>query len=356
MTPHLSKTLSNVRTVSITNSVTHIYHLHLVLMLSRPDFLEKQIVTIMSQDLKEIQLKNSNLIVTHEGKIINQVSLLKIFAIFIIGECTITSQLIRQLQQHQIIIYLITKNLRPITMIGNSLQWNYILRSYQYHHTTDQQLRMSQWLIANKITNQLALLQWIRIKNAQTQDAIIKIKALIMQVNICDNQASLRGLEGNAAKLFFQCRYEPLWRYRRAPRTREDVINSLLDIWYSYLYGIIESNLSLYGFDVYQGFYHTLFYERKSLVCDMIEPLRCLIDHTIIKAWNLWQIQDKRFVCKDNERVPKDRPSRIKISSVFLKAILAHKSEIFDYVKSYYRYVMSDWVIVEFPYFSLLSE
>jgi len=310
----------------------------------------------MSQDLKTLQLKNSNLIVTHDGKIINQVSLLKIFCIFVIGECTITSQLIRQLQQHQIGIYLVTKNLRPVTMIGNSLQGNYILRWYQYHLTTDQQLRMTQWLIANKLTNQLSLLQSIRTKNEQTHNAITKIKSLITQVSTCDNQSSMRWLEGNAAKLFFQSRYEPLWWYRRAPRTREDVINTLLDIGYSYLYGIVESNLSLYGFDVYQGFYHTLFYERKSLVCDMIEPLRCLIDHTILKAWNLWQIQDKRFVCTNNERVPKDRPSRIKISSVFLKAILAHKSEIFDYIKAYYRYVMSDWAVSEFPLFNLWSE
>gem|GEM_PF-2717084 len=128
MIQHLNKTQSNVSTVSITNYAILIYLLALVAMLSRPDFLEKQIVTVMSQDLKTLQLKNSNLIVTHDGKIINQVSLLKIFCIFVIGECTITSQLIRQLQQHQIGIYLVTKNLRPVTMIGNSLQGNYILR------------------------------------------------------------------------------------------------------------------------------------------------------------------------------------------------------------------------------------
>ena len=123
----LSKTLASVLSVSIVNSAIPIYPVHLV-MLSRPDFLHKQIITIMSQDLKHLQIKNSNMTVMHDGKLINQVSLLKIFCIYVIGECTISSRLIRQLSQHQIIIYLVTRNFKPVAVIGNSLQGNYILR------------------------------------------------------------------------------------------------------------------------------------------------------------------------------------------------------------------------------------
>jgi len=98
---------------------------------------------------------------------------------------------------------------------------------------------------------------------------------------------SLRGLEGNASKLFFSAYFKEIGRHRRAPRTKEDILNLLLDIGYSYLYRFIESNLNLYGFDIYKGFYHTLFFERKSLVCDLVEPWRCIMEKKIRKMYNL---------------------------------------------------------------------
>lgn len=71
------------------------------------------------------------------------------------------------------------------------------------------------------------------------------------------------------------------------PRTRADIPNLLMDIGYTFIYNFVEANLNLYGFDIYKGFYHQLFFERKSLVCDLVEPFRCLIDKQIRKMYNL---------------------------------------------------------------------
>jgi CRISPR/Cas system-associated endonuclease Cas1 len=65
-------------------------------MLQFPDFEEKQILIINSFDTKNISFQNENLIIKEEGKIKNKVSLYKIFAIFLVGETTITSVLIRK--------------------------------------------------------------------------------------------------------------------------------------------------------------------------------------------------------------------------------------------------------------------
>ena len=51
-----------------------------------------------------------------------------------------------------------------------------------------------------------------------------------------------------------------------------------MDIGYTYLFNFIDALLRLYGFDTYLGFYHKEFYQRKSLVCDVVEPFRCIID------------------------------------------------------------------------------
>lgn len=53
-------------------------------MLSKPDFMEKQIVVIFSYELQDCSFANENLVIKREGKIINQTSLHKVFCIFLI--------------------------------------------------------------------------------------------------------------------------------------------------------------------------------------------------------------------------------------------------------------------------------
>ncbi len=67
-------------------------------MLSKPDFLEKQFLVIFSHDINNIRFRNENIYIEENGIIKNQVSLYKIFTIFLIGEATITTQLIKKLK------------------------------------------------------------------------------------------------------------------------------------------------------------------------------------------------------------------------------------------------------------------
>lgn len=67
-------------------------------MLSKPDFIEKQFLVIFSQDLNNLTFQNENICIKENDKIKNQASLHKIFAIFLIGEATITTHLIRKLK------------------------------------------------------------------------------------------------------------------------------------------------------------------------------------------------------------------------------------------------------------------
>jgi CRISPR-associated protein Cas1 len=170
-------------------------------------------------------------------------------------------------------------------MVGNALQGNYILREKQYNNPNE--LEMAKLLIKNKAENQLILLQEIRGKSDELKQDIKTIKEIISKMETVNADDSLRGLEGNASKYFFSHYFSELKRYKRMPRTRNDIINFLLDIGYSFLYNFVEANLCLYGFDVYKGIYHKLFYERKSLVCDIVEPFRCIIDKKIRKMYNL---------------------------------------------------------------------
>lgn len=317
-------------------------------MLSAPDFLEKQLVVITSEQVKDLMLRNDNLLIKENDKIVNQISCFKIFCIFIVGEYTISSKLIDRLAKYQICLFCLGYNLKPKCMIGDALQGNYLLREKQYWQLPE--LEIAKKIIKNKVQNQFSLLQEIRNKSDSFKENQLHIKEILPKIDEVSADDSLRGLEGNVSKLFFASYFEEMKRYKRMPRTRNDIINFLLDIGYSFLYNFVEANLCLYGFDVYKWVYHKLFYERKSLACDLVEPFRCIIDRKIRKMHNLGQINEKDFKFKNGEYTI-ERENQKKYIQYFLSALLEQKMTIFAYIKDYYRYCMD--TSRPFPIFTL---
>ena len=89
-----------------------------------------------------------------------------------------------------------------------------------------------------------------------------------------------------------------------------------------------------------------------SLVCDIVEPFRCIIDRRVRKAHNLGQIDDSDF-SKKNGMVELGYSGREKYTRLFLKDILEKKTEIFRFCQSYYRWFSGKKSILEFPKFSI---
>jgi CRISPR/Cas system-associated endonuclease Cas1 len=64
----------------------------------------KQIFTIVAkaQSQDQLKLSNSNLVFCSDGKIVNKIPISKIQFVLLVGELTISTQLIAQLAKHQI--------------------------------------------------------------------------------------------------------------------------------------------------------------------------------------------------------------------------------------------------------------
>lgn len=105
------------------------------------------------------------------------------------------------------------------------------------------------------------------------------------------------------------------------------------------MFNFVEANLRLYGFDIYKGFYHTEFYQRKSLVCDLVEPFRCVIDGALHKMLSLKTFDEKDFEVRKGAYHLKKGCGK-KYIKVFLEAIMQNKEEIFLFLQSYYRKTM----------------
>lgn len=319
-------------------------------MLQFPDFDEKQILFIESFDTKNINFENENLIIKDWNTIKTKVSLYKIFAIFLIWETTITSVLIRKLQDFWITIVLLKKNLLPYLVIWNETEWNFILRKKQYEKTEDEMLCIAKNIVILKTKNQLNLLKNIRNKNSLIKNEIENTKSIIEKIPLSENYEVLLWYEWSVSRIFFSSYFKQIWWYKRAPRTKCDIKNLLLDIGYTYLFHFIEALLRLYWFDNYYWVYHRTWYQRKSLALDIMEPFRCIIDKALLKAYNLSQVNEKDFSFQNGQYVLDWKLSR-KYSSIFLKEIMLYKKEMFFFVKDYYKYFMKSRE--HFPEFEL---
>lgn len=317
-------------------------------MLSAPDFKQKQIIFAMLSHGEKLSFKNDNIVITNSEGIRYQSTCYKLFAVFIVGHITITTGLLQRAKKFGFSIVLLTHGLSPYGSWFAKAEGNVLLRRKQYNY---QSLEIAQHIVANKIASQIDFLRKRRKKSPELKEVIKKLNTY--QQRLPDNGLTLQdllGIEGIASRIYFPQMFDNINWQGRKPRVKHDIVNVLLDIGYTQLFNIIDALLNLYGFDVYQGVYHQTFYQRKSLVCDLVEPFRPIIDQAIRNAYNLGQINEKDFSLVQNQYRIIGKPAQPYIA-LLLKAILAEKDIIFLYIQSYYRAFMQDKAISEYPWF-----
>lgn len=98
---------------------------------------------------------------------------------------------------------------------------------------------------------------------------------------------SLRGMEGAAAVAYFsglRAVVPPSLQFhernRRPPR---DPFNALLSLTYTIATAEIAMALHIAGYDPCIGYYHQISHGRQSLACDLLEPLRPLVDRLCLR-------------------------------------------------------------------------
>lgn len=167
----------------------------------------------------------------------------------------------------------------------------------------------------------------------------------------CDEK-TLLGIEGSAARVYFPQMFDNVnWKGRK-PRIKSDYVNATLDIGYNMLFNFVDSLLQVYGFDVYCGVYHKEFYMRKSLACDIMEPMRTIIDLEVRKAINLGQCKQEDFQIYNNQ-YSLDYKKSASYVEFLMEALLEHKDEVFLYVQRYYRCFMKGKDINEYMLFEV---
>lgn len=308
-------------------------------MIDRPEFSKKQILFLFASKGEKISFRNDNVIISDkDGKIKYQMTCYRIFMVYVIGDTSITTGVIKRAKKFGFVICLMTQSFKLYSIIGNRMEGNTLLHQKQYEY---QGIEIARFLVDNKMKNQINALKSIRKKSIANKEAIAKLDTYRCELSCVDDDRILLGIEGTAARVYFPQIFDIVnWKGRK-PRTKSDHINTTLDIGYSLLFQLVDSLLQVYGFDVYCGVYHKAFYMRKSLVCDLVEPLRPIIDVAVRKAINLHQCKEEDFEIIQNQYCLSYKKSPEYISFL-MEAILKEKENIFLYIQNYYRCFMKE--------------
>lgn len=296
--------------------------------------------------LLEEQIEDSD-----KMKTLTKLPFQKILALFIIGNIRITTPLIEKCQKFGVALVVLKPSLRPVFFWANSAEANFILHQRQYEFRKDD-ISVAKVIVENKLRNQKTALKDTRRKDDLTSQSVDIIASCLDTLPDISDYDSLMGIEGFGAKAFFKAFYQEHDWHQRRPRTKCDALNATLDIGYTMLFNYMECFLRMFGFDLYVGVYHRMWFKRKSLVCDIMEPFRPIIDKTVRTAWNRKQFSEKDFVVQKGEYRLKFEKNA-DYCRIFFDSLIPHKADIFKYVQSYYRCFMGRKSVTQYPQFIL---
>lgn len=199
--------------------------------------------------------------------------------------------------------------------VNGRVRGNVLLRRTQYRiaDNPEESLEIARCFITAKIVNCRTVLGRSLRDHGEIirRDAIRNADNLLIEnlskIGECPTADTLRGIEGNCAKFYFDVLDELILkqkddffiheRNRRPPR---DNMNALLSFLYTLLAHDAESALETVGLDPYVGFFHTDRPGRASLALDMMEELRPFIaDRLALSLVNLQQVSGSDFLQKE---------------------------------------------------------
>ncbi|HLA34217.1 MAG TPA: CRISPR-associated endonuclease Cas1 [Rhodocyclaceae bacterium] len=247
-------------------------------------------MTSLFVDRRNVHLElDGNAIVFREnGERIGTVPLAPLSRVFLRGDIVLSASLLGKLGEHNVGVVVLSGRQGKPTLLLARPHNDASRRVAQIKNSLDEAftLDFARALIERKLERQIAWFDELRETNLQYRYELTHAMKLLKEhrqrLPSVKSAASLRGVEGSAAARYFdglKAVVPPALKFharnRRPPR---DPFNAILSL--SYTLAVSELSIALYGagFDPYVGFYHQLDFGRESLSCDLLEPIRPIVD------------------------------------------------------------------------------
>lgn len=215
---------------------------------------------------------------------------------------------------------------RFLARVQGGINGNVLLRREQFRRAAApaEALALARNMLAAKVANARTVLQRALRDHPETDadgacaHAVAKLGRTVIAIQDADDLAVLRGLEGDAAKLYFSvfdgmvvADKDAFFMHERSRRPPLDKLNALLSFLYTLLAHDAEGACEGIGLDPQAGFLHALRPGRPSLALDLMEEFRPFIaDRLALSLINLKQITGKGFKTSETGAVVMDDDTR----------------------------------------------
>lgn len=241
-----------------------------------------------------------------DRKKLAEAPLVDVSHVALFGNVQISSQAIRELMARGVPVAWLSTGGWLSGLLDGLGHGQVTLRRAQYEAAADplRSLSLARAFVAAKILNARTFLR--RNLDDATPGLLLELAQLAERAGAAEDEEVLLGLEGNAARLYFEQFGELLAatapmqtfdftvRNRRPPK---DPVNALLSFVYSMLAKDVAVAARLVGFDPYLGFLHKPRHGRFSLALDVMEEFRpILADSVVVNVINTGAVTARDFV------------------------------------------------------------
>jgi CRISPR-associated protein Cas1 len=198
-------------------------------------------------------------------------------------------------------IVVMTKNLKPIAVLRSLDDDEHIkTRLAQYEAMKNGKgVQIAKQIVYSKIESQNVVLR----KYGLEQHDLMMVKAKIQSLNsnnLKDIRKRLMPIEGKATEFYFRQIFQLLPKSLRVDKRKSwkafDGVNNTFNLAYTMLKYRVHSAILKAHLEPYLGFVHSEAHSKPSLVCDMMEIYRSLIDNFIIEFSQ--SLKPKDFILK----------------------------------------------------------
>ena len=283
-----------------------------------------------------LSLDGENVVIS---EIIGRIPLHNLEAIVTFGYAGVSPALMGACAQKGIGLTFLSGYGRFLARVSGEVYGNVMLRKEQYRRSEspERSIKIARNCIAGKVFNSRWILERaardypLRLDADKLKNKSVFLADSLKKIRVCDDADRLRGLEGEAASVYFSVfddlilqqkdDFQFQGRNRRPPL---DEVNAMLSFAYTLLTSMCAGALETVGLDPYVGFFHTDRPGRKSLALDMVEELRGVMgDRFVLTLINKKVVSKKGFMRKENGAVIMDDGTR----KAFLAAWQSKKQE-----------------------------
>lgn len=254
-----------------------------------------------------VGIDGGRLTVSKYRELLASVRLIDVLHVCAYGNVQVTAQAMRELFSRDVDVFHFSGGGWLLGLTTGLPSKNVTLRMRQTIAAARSDLDEPRRMIAGKIRNCRVLLR--RNGGEAASRRVGQLGTLASQAEQAESSASLLGIEGTAARLYFEAFPLLLTGAERLPgpsftglrnrRPPADAVNCLLSFCYGLLAKELLAACLVVGFDPYIGLYHQPRFGRPALALDLAEEFRPLLaDSCVLTLINNREISASGFICR----------------------------------------------------------